>query len=181
MAVAEFVHVAAHDERVETDKGDAVLDFEVGVGGRGQGGRRLAAERFGQLLDADDQSGVDLAAGDGQQPLTHGRAGRAAGRFQLDRLHAPLAEIIGHERAQMALAAEAVAIHVADVDGVEVIDAGVGHCRAPGFHGQLAQRQVPVLTHRRLSDTKNGYFSHGVSRDSKRCSECSVQYQRPLR
>ena len=41
-----------------------------------------------------------------------------------DSFNAALAQIVGHERAQMALTAEAVAVHVADVNGIDVIDAG---------------------------------------------------------
>jgi len=60
----------------------------------------------------------------------------------------------------MALADQAVTVHIADVNGVHLVDAGVGQRRAPGLHGQSAQGDVPVLANRRLAHSQNSYFTH---------------------
>ena len=67
----------------------------------------------------------------------------------------------------MALPVQPVAIHITHVQGVDFIDTGVGQRRAPGLDGQRAQRNIPVLAHRRLPHAQNGYITHGYSRRRK--------------
>ncbi len=99
LLVAVFVHVAAHDQRVETHKGDAVLGLILRVGRADQGGGGGAPAGLGHLLHADGQDAVHRSAGDSQDALPQCRAGGAAGSLHFDRLDPPLAHEIGHQRA----------------------------------------------------------------------------------
>jgi hypothetical protein len=51
----------------------------------------------------------------------------------------------------LVLLVQLAAGHVTDKDGVYALNAGVGHGGAAGSHSQLAERQIPMLAHGRLT------------------------------
>ena len=136
------------------DAGEARLDGGLlgHVRGLDQHLARLRGVELGHLLDTDHQHEARLAGG--QRIEAHVDRGRAGGAGVLDtgrRLEAEIGMGLQRQRGVELLAHEA-AVHVADVDHVDVLglDAGVGdglgrglhHQRFAGFAVELAELAV---------------------------------------
>jgi hypothetical protein len=130
------------------------------VGSADQRRRRLRGARVRHLLHADGQHRIAGAAGDGDDPLAHRRARRAAGCLHPHRLHAPLAEKVGDQSAELSLLVQRAPGHVAHVNGVDALHARIFHRRPPGGNGQIANGFFPMFAYRCLADAENGNLPH---------------------
>jgi hypothetical protein len=155
-----LMHVAAHHQRREADEGEAVARLVVLVGGAGEPGGDAARDAVGHLLDSHRQRHVVGPGGHRQRRGAHHRTARGAGRLDLPGLGRQQAGGVGQQGGEVLLAVDAAAQHVADVERVDAVDAGVVECRADRRRAELAQPQVPVLTDRGLPGADDEDVSH---------------------
>ena len=150
---AVLAHVRAHELRIQRQERFGAAAFELGVGGRSQrAGNRVVID-MGHALEAADDHGVVSAARDRQIPHARGRAARSARRFYRCRFHADEPGVIGHKPADLLLALEQAAHHVADVQCADFDCGKVRVCkRAPHcLHAEIVAANLAVPVHGCLS------------------------------
>ncbi len=167
---AVFVHIAAHEEGVDGDEGEAVNGFPIGIGGHHEAGGGLGVGGIGHLFDAADDDKVMQPAGDGAVGEAQGSSAGAAGGFDLDGFDAAQADKVGDKRAEVLLAGEDAGEHVPHIEGVDGLGVGVLHGGEDGVVGQVAQRPVPMLVNPGLADADDAYVSHNVTIRNAQCS-----------
>jgi len=155
---AEAVHVGAGDHGVEPREGHPVVDLRLLVRGGGEDLRDVRA--VGHLLDAGGQHQVAEARRHLHEAQPQGHSSRGAGRLHPGGGHPGHPKVIGHQGAQVLLAHELPARHVAHVEGVHAVGTGAGE-RPPGrFHEEIPQARLPQLAEPGHPGADDGHFAH---------------------
>ena len=138
----------------------------VRVGRHHQAGRGLGIDRVRHLFHAAHDHKIVKAARDGG--IAHAQRGRAraTSRLYLDGLNAPQAHKIGDQRTQVLLPGEQPREHIAYVQRIGLLDAGIFHGRQHCVGGQMPQRTIPVLCHLGLAQAYDADVSHKSILDS---------------
>ena len=150
---AVFVHIAPHDQGVQSDKRDAHIHFVIGIRGGGEGSRDFVRVTVGHFFHADHDGRFKFAGGHRHQTGTEGSRAGGAGCLHLGGIPTAQPGPIRHQRAEGALPVDDARHHVADEEPFGALPPGIVHGGNDRIRGDVADRFFPLFVNDGLADT----------------------------